>query len=77
MSKSVDELYDAIRALDPADRRELFRIMVADLDGPMEPDIERAWLEEAERRYTEYRKGKVQSVPASDVFAQARSRLNR
>jgi hypothetical protein len=41
----------------------------------MEPDIERAWLEEAERRYGEFREGKVLSIPAEDAFARARARI--
>lgn len=38
--------------------------------------VERAWEEEIRGRLEEYRSGQVQTVPASEVFARARARLN-
>jgi hypothetical protein len=41
---------------------------MAQLDGPADGDAERAWLQEAQRRYREAVKGKVQPVPRERVF---------
>ncbi len=34
-------------------------------------DLERLWLEEAERRLKEFREGKVRGIPADEVFRRA------
>jgi len=33
-----------------------------------DPETDRVWLEEAERRLAAYRAGKVRGVPAEDIF---------
>ena len=37
--------------------------------------IERAWEAEIQRRLDEYRRGEVQTIPSSEVFAKARALL--
>jgi hypothetical protein len=39
--------------------------------------VEAAWEEEIRRRLDEHRTGTSRSMPAEDVFAEARSRLRR
>jgi putative addiction module component (TIGR02574 family) len=34
-------------------------------------DVDSAWIEEAERRYQEYKEGKRPGISAQDVFAKA------
>ena len=77
MAKTIEELEDEIRSLSADDRMHLLRDLIADLDGAMGRDIEKAWLEEAERRYKELKEGLVAPVPADEVFAQARAQINR
>jgi putative addiction module component (TIGR02574 family) len=38
------------------------------VDPPSESEIERLWLDEAERRLQAYREGKVKGIPAEQVF---------
>jgi hypothetical protein len=40
------------------------------VDGPEteEPEVERAWRHEIERRLSELKMGSVESIPAKDVF---------
>jgi hypothetical protein len=45
-----------------------------DFDAPA--DVERAWVEEAERRYQEYLAGGVGVIPASEALAQVRDELS-
>jgi hypothetical protein len=60
-----------------ADKTELTRTLIAELDGPADGDVERAWLQEAQRRYREVVEGKVQPVAGERVFGNLRARLKR
>ncbi len=77
MSRTVAELEEQIRSLNSEDKTGLIRALLAELDGPVETDVERAWLEEAKRRHREVVDGKVQAVPSDRVFEHLRARLNK
>jgi len=77
MSTDVAEIETKIRSLSPEERIKLIRGLIADLDGPAEADVERAWLEEAQRRHREIVEGKVQPVPGERVFENLRAHLKR
>jgi len=77
MSTVVAEIEAKIRSLSFEDKTELIRALIADLDGPADADVERAWLEEAQRRHREVIEGKVQPVPGKRVFENLRSSLKR
>ncbi len=77
MSTAVAAIEAQIRALSPEDKADLVRSLIADLDGPSDEAVQRAWLEEAQRRYLEVVEGKVQPVPAERVFANLRARLKQ
>ena len=40
-------------------------------------EIERDWNKEAARRYQEYKDGKVEAIPAEDVFRRLEARYSR
>jgi len=46
-------------------------MLLLTLDEPTESEVERLWLEEAERRLQEWREGKVKGIPAEEVFDRA------
>jgi len=77
MSTVVAEIEAKIRSLSLEDKTELIRALIAELDGPADPDAERAWLEEAQRRHRGIIEGKVQPVPGERVFENLRARLKR
>ena len=77
MSTDVGEIETKIRSLSLEDKTELIRALIADLDGPADGDVERAWLQEAQRRYREVAEGNVQPVPGERVFENLRARLKR
>jgi hypothetical protein len=52
-------------------------LLLEELDGPPDADVERAWLDEAQCRSHELDTGAVQAIPAEDVFAKARAELKR
>jgi putative addiction module component (TIGR02574 family) len=77
MPTDVAEIEARIRSLSLADKTELIRALIAELDGPAEADVERAWLEEAQRRHREVVDGKVKPVPGERVFENLRTRLKK
>lgn len=64
---TIDDLIQQVLRLEPAKRFEVVEEILRSLDQP-DPEIEKAWLEEAEHRLAEYRAGKSRSIPAEDVF---------
>lgn len=77
MSGAVAEIEAKVRTLSREDKAELIRSLIAELDGPADTDVERAWFEEAKRRHREIIEGKVKSIPAERVFENLRARLKR
>ena len=77
MSTAVAEIEAKIRELSLEDKADLVRSLIAELDGPADADVERAWLEEAKRRQREVVEGKVQPVPGERVFANLHARLKK
>ncbi len=77
MSRAVAELEAEIRSLNSDDKMGLIRALLAELDGPVETDVEHAWIEEARRRHREIIDGTVQPVAGDRVFENLRARLNR
>ena len=77
MSSNVAEIEAKICSLTLEDKTELIRFLIADLDGPADADVERAWVVEAQRRHREIVEGKVEPVPAQRVFQNLRARLKK
>jgi hypothetical protein len=77
MAKAVAELEADIRALPDADKERLLRVLLEELDGPPDPDAERLWLEEIERRSREIDEGLVETIPGEQVFAELKARFSR
>jgi len=75
MAKAIAEIEDKIRALSGADKKQLLRTLIAELDAPADPDVERAWLEEAQKRHRELVEGTVKPVSGKHVFENLRARL--
>ena len=70
---SIQEIEAEILKLPSHERARLAEVLIASLDE--EDEIARAWCEEAERRDEELRSGSVKGIPAEEVFARIRSRL--
>ena len=77
MSMPVEHLKSELLSLPRGMRAELAHLLITSLDDDAEDpvEVERAWAEEIERRVVEYRSGAVQTIPASEVFAEARALL--
>lgn len=78
MARAVSEIEREIRGLERDDQEQLLRALLEELDGPPDPDVERVWLEEAQRRSRELDAGDdVDTIPADEVFDKAREQLKR
>ena len=71
---STQELEAQALQLARHERARLAQRLIDSLDE--EDELERAWTEEAERRYEALRSGSVEALPADDVFSNVRSRLS-
>lgn len=71
-TKEIEE--EALR-LPSHERAQLAEHLISSLDEIEDPEAERLWIEEAERRYQKYKQGKVNAKPAEMVFKEARSKL--
>ena len=77
MAYPIEKIEEEIRSLSAVEKVELLRSLIAELDAPADTDVERAWLEEAQRRHRELVEGKVKGIPGERVFEKLRSRLRR
>ena len=77
MSRPVAMIQEDIRRLSAAEKEEVLRTLLEELDGPPDPDVESAWLEEVEHRAGEIEFGQVQCVPAEEVFRQLDALLKK
>ena len=78
MSAARERIEAEALELPTSERAALAHRLIASLDDGGEDDpteVEIAWADEIQRRLDEYRRGEVQPVPASEVFAKARALL--
>jgi hypothetical protein len=52
-------------------------VLIEQLDGPADTNVEQAWLEEVQRRSRELDEGTVKPIPGDEVFAKLRADLKR
>lgn len=75
MSTRFDEIEKQARSLPQEEKAALARVLIEDLDTSTDENVERLWIEEAQRRYAAYLKGELEAVPGEEVMARARNRL--
>lgn len=77
MARTIAEIEREVRGLDRSQQERLLRVLLEELDGPMDADADRAWLEEVQRRSAEFDAGRVKAIPAEEVLERVRARLRR
>jgi putative addiction module component (TIGR02574 family) len=75
VSSVLDKIEKQTRALKPREKAALARRLIDQLDPTVDANVERLWIEEAERRLRAYRAGELKSLPGDEVMARARKRL--
>lgn len=68
MHLSVQELSAHAEALSVAEKTELAELLLAQISPP-DPEIEKLWAEEVERRIAAAREGRIPAVPYEEVMA--------
>jgi putative addiction module component (TIGR02574 family) len=77
MQVDLDQITKDALSLPSDARATLAERLLQSLDDNELSEIDQAWIEEAERRYQELKEGKVQGIPAHEVFAQFREERRR
>lgn len=72
---TIKELELELLKLSGPEKKQLLKRLIAELDEGRDEDVERVWLEEAQRRFKELKDGMVEAVPATVAIAKARERL--
>jgi putative addiction module component (TIGR02574 family) len=75
MSVALKKVQDDALKLSARSRARLAERLIRSLEETAEPEADREWLVEIERRSVELKSGKVSGVPAGKVFKKARAAL--
>ena len=67
MSEVADKLIQEALQLDPTERAAVIEELLSSLDRP-DPKLDARWAKEAEDRLSGYRSGKIEAIPANEVF---------
>ncbi len=77
MSTVSDKVMDEVLSLPAYARMSLVEKLLASLNLPTQPEIDRVWVEEAERRVAQIDRGEVELIPGEEVFAKLRQKHRR
>ena len=77
MARPLAAIEQEIRELSVSDKETLLRVLWEELDGPADVAVDAAWLEEVQRRSREIDEGRVDSVPAEEVFARLEALIKK
>lgn len=77
MARAVSEIEDEIRSLARPEQERLLRTLLEEIDGAVDPDADRSWLEEVQRRSAAIDAGLMQSSPAEEIFERVLARLQQ
>jgi putative addiction module component (TIGR02574 family) len=77
MSVVAKKVFDEALSLPAEARVSLVEKLLTSLNLPTQPEIDRLWAEEAERRIAQIDKGGVKLVPGKKVFSNIRKKYRR
>ena len=76
MHESIDSLLEQAKKLSAEDRSFLIDAL-HDLNAPLDPQWEAAWLKECEDRLAALDRGEMKTYDFDEVMVEARARLKR
>ena len=76
MTVLAEKIYGEVLDLPSEERLQLIDRLLQSVT-PIDKSIEKAWIAEAEKRYQEYREGKVKAIPGDEVFRKIQRRLKK
>ena len=71
MTRQIEKIENELLNLPQEERAFLADRLLRSLDREVLTDIDLAWINEAERRYADYKNGKRQGVNSDIVFSEA------
>ncbi|MFX0098970.1 MAG: addiction module protein [Candidatus Hodarchaeota archaeon] len=77
MASINEKLLQEVLSLPSDQRATLVDHLLKSLNVPIQPDIEKAWAEEVERRVKEIKDNKAELVDGEKVFDDIRKRLRK
>jgi putative addiction module component (TIGR02574 family) len=77
MSGVADRVFEEALSLPSDERMNLVEKLLTSLNLPIQPEIDRLWAEEAERRVSQIERGDVELIPGDEVFAKIRGKYRR
>lgn len=75
MSPQLIECEVQALKLTPTDRATLAEHLIASLDNLNDQQNEQLWIDEADRRYREYKRGSITARSAEEVLRDARNAI--
>lgn len=75
VNTNLEVLEAEVLKLEAADRSHLLERLIASLD--VDPEVEQAWEQEADRREAELESGSVTAAPGHEAIARLRAKLTR
>jgi putative addiction module component (TIGR02574 family) len=75
MSEDSRKIAKQAQELSSKERASLAMALIESLDHGQDEDVEELWLDEAERRLEDYRAGRVEAIPANEVFERIEKNL--
>jgi len=76
MATKTDELISMVESLPIEIKTKLIEKILNSLH-PTQKEIDELWAQEAERRLKDIKTGKVNTIPAEDVFGEIQKRYNK
>ena len=78
MARKAEELYKEALTLSVEEREELKRLLSMQPDsGYASPEIEKAWMDEIERRERDLAEGRDKWIPGDEVMRELRERYSK
>jgi putative addiction module component (TIGR02574 family) len=77
MAVVAKKIVDEVLLLPTDARVSLVEHLLTSLNLPTQPEIDRLWAKEAERRIVQIEKGKVRLIPGEKVFSDIRKKYQR
>lgn len=73
MRSAAEKVRKQVKALPDSDKLQLVDVLLTELDKP-DPDIDRVWAAESQRRWKAYKAGKMKAIAYSEVMKKFKKR---
>jgi putative addiction module component (TIGR02574 family) len=74
MGTSTARVFDDALALPVEQRLALVNVLLDSLNSPIDPQIERLWMDEAERRVAQIESGEATLIDGDEAFSRLRAK---